>query len=119
MMSFFGLREWKFCNKNIDQLADLLKSQQKQSAIEQNNSTNLIRWQNGTTSINSIQKNGIINGKCVTNNKFNRNAQSYLEFDMRTIDWDEYFFHYLPGIKKYFFKESMLDSKSCRKRYAK
>lgn len=112
MMSFFGLREWKFCNKNIDQLATLLKSQPSRKLQTHNESTDtLIRWQNG---INSIPKNGMINGNCTNINKFNRNEPNFLEFDMRTIDWDEYFFHYLPGIKKYFFKEPVCDKKAIK-----
>lgn len=116
MMSFFGLREWKFCNKNIDQLGTLLKSQSARQQQTHNVSTDLIRWQNGVNSMPS--KNGTIKGNYTTHNKFNRNAQTLLEFDMRTIDWNEYFFHYLPGIKKFFFKES-IDDKKCIKRYGR
>lgn len=32
-----------------------------------------------------------------------------LQFDMRTIDWNEYFSTYMYGIKKYFFKENLTD----------
>ncbi|XP_059612936.1 fatty acyl-CoA reductase wat [Phlebotomus argentipes] len=61
MMSYFGLRDWKFANDNIRQL------------------------------------NGLIS---------HRNRQLYsLDFEMEKINWNEYFRHYIPGIKKYHFKE--------------
>lgn len=103
MMSFFGLREWKFCNKNIDELANLLKSQKR------NQTTDSYRWQNGIASIHSNEKEHIKNDEAnshESNEKVSMHHRS-LEFDMRTIDWKEYFYHYLPGIKKYFFKESV------------
>lgn len=40
-----------------------------------------------------------------------------LEFDMKTIDWKEYFLFYLPGIKKYFFKENYSLIQQSRKHY--
>lgn len=40
-----------------------------------------------------------------------------LPFDMATINWEEYFLYYLPGIKKYFFKESYTNLEHSRKRY--
>lgn len=117
MMSFFGLREWKFCNKNIDQLATLLKSQHKQIQEKKANGSNeLIRSQNGITSHHSIQKNCIPNGhRNAFDIKRDNQLHNALEFDMRTIDWNEYFFHYLPGIKKYFFKETV--TKKCVAHY--
>lgn len=42
-----------------------------------------------------------------------------LEFDMRTINWNDYFYHYLPGIKKYFFKEKLTGNERCKKHYAR
>lgn len=92
MMSYFGLREWQFSNNNIDQLANLLRSQR-----------NLKR----SSKLNS--NNGIITDA--------KHREPYLEFDMRTIDWNEYFFHYLPGIKKYFFKEQSADINKCINHY--
>lgn len=114
MMSFFGLREWKFCNKNIDQLATLLKSQSKQTLTMHGDSTGSSRWKNG---VSYTQSNGMASGCNTTDDKSNQKSQTCLEFDMRTIDWDEYFFHYLPGIKKYFFKESVSDSKKSIRHY--
>lgn len=99
MMSYFGLREWKFCNENINELANLLKSQSK-TCVQNRDS---YRWQNAITSMNA---NGIDHrnlNDSVHEKPFMQHRS--LEFDMRTIDWKEYFFHYLPGIKKYFFKE--------------
>lgn len=113
MMSFFGLREWKFCNKNIDQLATLLKSQRKYHAQKQNGFTNLIRSQNGISQNSPLQRNDSYR----TADKSIYKAHSSLEFDMRTIDWDDYFSHYLPGIKKYVFKESIPANKTCIKHY--
>lgn len=71
MMSYFGLRDWKFDNTNINSLSNSL----------------------------------------IYNN------ENKLQFDMATIDWNEYFLHYLPGIKKYFFKESYENIDSCKKHY--
>lgn len=124
MMSFFGLREWKFCNKNIDRLANLLKSQEKLQSKKHSDATKN-RWQNGmnsmmTTTAAAVEthKNGMINGNYITDKQqYKRESQNYLEFDMQTINWDEYFFHYLPGIKKYFFKET--DTKKCLKHYGR
>lgn len=93
MMSYFGLREWNFCNKNIDQLAKLLKNQSKCS--------------------NELNKSI----SCSRNGTHTDNQTCNLEFDMRTIDWNEYFYNYLPGIKKYFFKERLTNNKKCIKHY--
>lgn len=107
MMSYFGLREWKFCNKNIDDLANLLKSHAKNHVQMRNQTTDSYRWQTGAQSINSNEIESIetvgtnLHGSIVTPSMHHRS----LEFDMRTVNWKEYFFHYLPGIKKYFFKE--------------
>lgn len=60
MMSYFGLREWQFENKNIQKLSGKLQSKDKED----------------------------------------------LQFNMTAIDWIEYFHYYLPGIKKYLFKEN-------------
>jgi alcohol-forming fatty acyl-CoA reductase len=35
-----------------------------------------------------------------------RQGMRTFEFDLTTIDWKEYFRSYIPGIKKYYFKES-------------
>lgn len=113
MMSYFGLREWKFCNKNIDELANLLKSHAKNHVQKRNLTTDSYRWQNDTTaSIHS--SNGIETIENVETNLHDSNGNismhyRSLEFDMRTINWKEYFFHYLPGIKKYFFKEPVTE----------
>lgn len=117
-MSFFGLREWKYCNKNIDKLATLLKSQ-KQQTIHQNDLTELKHRQNGFSHTHSMQNNGITHKNCTIDKEWNQNSKTCLEFDMRTIDWDEYFFHYLPGIKKYFFKESVIDNRKSIKHYGR
>lgn len=89
MMSYFGLREWEFDNSNIDRLSSAIKSQQKMEAIP----------------------NGIHNGPVPSQ------MGSDLEFDMKTINWNEYFYNYLPGIKKYFFKEKV--SYSSKKHYSR
>lgn len=99
MMSYFGLREWKFCNKNIDELANLLKSHSKNHVQMRSQTTDSYRWQNGAALINSNEIESI---EGVGKHSMHHRS---LEFDMRTINWKEYFFHYLPGIKKYFFKE--------------
>lgn len=90
MMSYFGLREWHFRNENIDQLAKLLKSPNNHM------STNEFKAPANKCDSTTTIANGQRDGKIVD-----------LEFDMRTIDWNEYFYHYLPGIKKYFFKERL------------
>lgn len=45
------------------------------------------------------------------------NEENELEFDMKTIDWKEYFLFYLPGIKKYFFKENYSLLQQTRRHY--
>lgn len=74
----------------------------------------LREWQFENTNIDrlasEIKKQG-------GSNKFLHGAN--LEFDMQTIDWDEYFFHYLPGIKKYFFKEKPSDNATSLKHYTR
>lgn len=120
MMSFFGLREWKFCNKNIVELTILLKSQSKNHP---NNtfagSTDSNQWQNGIVPAISIKnhsnENNHANAYHLSDTKTMRPSHTFLEFDMQTIDWNEYFFHYIPGIKKYFFKESV--NNKCIKHY--
>lgn len=102
MMSYFGLREWKFCNENINELANLLKSQSKKNVHTRNITTDAYRWQNGIPSIKPTAS-GHGNSQDSSENVLYQHRS--LEFDMRTIDWKEYFFHYMPGIKKYFFKE--------------
>lgn len=42
-----------------------------------------------------------------------------LEFELSTIDWEDYFLNYLPGIKRYVFKESLADNEQCRKHYTR
>lgn len=42
-----------------------------------------------------------------------------LEFDMKTIDWEEYFVNYLPGIKKYVFKENSTNNEKCLRHYTR
>ena len=59
-MSFFGLREWKIENTNIQKLS---------------------------SKINAMKNT------------------SHMQFDMKTIKWEDYFKNYIPGIKKYHFKE--------------
>ncbi|KXJ71456.1 hypothetical protein RP20_CCG020501 [Aedes albopictus] len=38
-----------------------------------------------------------------------------LEFDMGTINWTEYFRTYIPGIRRYWFKEQVRSARGCRK----
>lgn len=51
--------------------------------------------------------------------KRTENFREELEFDMRTVDWREYFSNWLPGIKQYFFKEDMSKVPILAKRYAR
>lgn len=67
IMSFFGLREWNFGNRNIQMLVEKTKN---------------FSYQRGS-----------------------------LDFDMRKINWPEYFCHYIPGIKRYYFKENTNNAK--------
>jgi fatty acyl-CoA reductase len=41
----------------------------------------------------------------------------HLEFDMRKINWNEYFHNYIPGISKYYFKESTTNAKRSASTY--
>ncbi|XP_037933870.1 fatty acyl-CoA reductase wat [Teleopsis dalmanni] len=60
MMSWFGLKEWKFAHRNIDELDAMLVGEERR----------------------------------------------LLQFNMTTINWNEYFRSYLSGIRKYFFKDN-------------
>lgn len=98
MMSYFGLREWEFENSNIDRLASEIRSQHKFQETQNPNGiddTEMIR-----------------DGSAVLPEKL-----SHLEFDMKTINWNEYFHHYLYGIKKYVFKEK--DTKTSKTHYSR
>uniref|UniRef100_A0A1B0DHD5 Fatty acyl-CoA reductase n=1 Tax=Phlebotomus papatasi TaxID=29031 RepID=A0A1B0DHD5_PHLPP len=73
MMSYFGLRDWKFCNNNVLQLNKLISY---------------------------------------------RNRQLYsLDFEMEKINWSDYFRHYIPGIKKYHFKEDIKNLQKSQMHY--
>lgn len=100
MMSYFGLREWQYQNSNIDQLSTILHNQYRNGYNEQNVPS--IEHKSDWTSMQKACK-----------------KHPDLEFDMRTINWNEYFYHYLPGIKKYFFKEKLTGNEKCKKRYAR
>lgn len=63
IMSFFGLREWKVGNKNVQAMLEKTKT-----------------------------------------------FKNRLDFDMRNVNWREYFCTFIPGIKKYFFKEKANNS---------
>lgn len=73
MMSFFGLREWHFGNRNIQMLLEKTKN---------------FTYQRGD-----------------------------LEFDVRKINWPEYFRSYIPGIKRHYFKENSTNVKHLARHY--
>ncbi|GAB0091731.1 Fatty acyl-CoA reductase [Sergentomyia squamirostris] len=73
MMSYFGLRDWKFSNGNIRQLNSLISGQTRQMYS--------------------------------------------LDFEMEKINWDDYFHHYIPGIKKNLFKENCQNLKKTQVHY--
>lgn len=76
IMSYFGLREWKFDNRNVERL-----------------------W-------NAINQSHVL--------------ASQLPFDMRTIDWPEYFRHYLPGINRHYFNQTdPKENQRCKETYKK
>lgn len=103
MMSYFGLREWQYQNSNIDQLSTILGNQ----------------YRNGYNDKNAVSNAKIVhNNDCVSTHKTQQKNPD-LEFDMRTINWNDYFHNYLPGIKKYFFKETLTGNEKCKKRYAR
>lgn len=103
MMSYFGLREWQYQNTNIDQLSTILRNQ----------------YLNGCNDKNAVSNEKIgHNNDCVSTHKTQQKNPD-LEFDMRTINWNDYFHHYLPGIKKYFFKETLTGNEKCKKHYAR
>lgn len=103
MMSYFGLREWQYQNSNIDQLSTILRNQYR----------NGFNVKNGTLNENFEHNNGYVD------RHMSRRKHPDLEFDMRTINWNEYFYHYLPGIKKYFFKENITGNERCKRHYAR
>ena len=46
-----------------------------------------------------------------------KNFKNRLDFDMRNVIWKEYFTTFIPGIKQYFFKENMNNSKEIAAQY--
>lgn len=91
MMAFFCLRDWKFSSKNVDDLANLLKSQSKKQCNESD------------LKIDSISKNHV-NSKEVRHcsiAKDKAKSTPNLEFELRNVDWNEYFLNYVPGIIQY------------------
>ncbi|XP_055687402.1 fatty acyl-CoA reductase wat isoform X2 [Lutzomyia longipalpis] len=73
IMSYFGLRDWKFSNDNIRYMNQLIS---------------------------------------------HRNRQHYsLDFEMEHINWDEYFRHYIPGIRKFHFREDPGNVRKARVHY--
>lgn len=71
-MSFYGLRDWKIENTNVQKLSSRVNAM-KNSAL--------------------------------------------LQFDMKAIAWEEYFKTYIPGIKKYYFKEDPAKSAEVALKY--
>lgn len=103
MMSYFGLREWQYQNSNINQLSTILRNQ----------------YRNGFNVKNAMLNEKVgHNNECVDRQMLRRKHPD-LEFDMRTINWNEYFYHYLPGIKKYFFKEKLSGNERCKRHYTR
>lgn len=103
MMSYFGLREWQYQNTNIDELSTILRNQHQNGYNNDN--------------LKMVEKFG--QNEHDTNMQRMHKKSPNLEFDMRTINWNEYFYHYLPGIKKYFFKENTTGNEKCKRRYAR
>lgn len=106
------MHEWKACNNFTKELDNLIKSKVKKNIQRRKITTDSHHGQAGiifnNTEGNDYTKNdepkSDSNGKSLP-------QQRSLQFDLRTIDWNEYFDHYLPGIKKYIFKEA-LDGKN-------
>jgi alcohol-forming fatty acyl-CoA reductase len=73
MMSFFGLREWNFGNRNVEMLLEKTRN---------------FRYQHAN-----------------------------MDFDMRKINWEEYFRNYIPGIKRYYLKENIDKSSRLAEQY--
>jgi alcohol-forming fatty acyl-CoA reductase len=46
-----------------------------------------------------------------------KNFPNRLEFELRNVNWREYFKAYIPGIKRYYFKENVNKSKQIADRY--
>lgn len=55
--------------------------------------------------------------RMVDNTKDFKYANGNLDFDLRNIHWNEYFRNYIPGIKRYFFKENCDNMKSLQRSY--
>lgn len=90
-MAFFDQRDWKFSSKNVDDLANLLRSPSKEHC----NDSDLKN--------DSISKNNV-NSKEVRHRSIAKDktkSTPYLEFELRKVDWDEYFLNYVPGILQY------------------
>jgi hypothetical protein len=46
-----------------------------------------------------------------------KNYSKELEFDLRNIDWNEYFTNYIPGFRAYYYKEDVKKAKETAKKY--
>uniref|UniRef100_A0A336LUX5 Fatty acyl-CoA reductase n=1 Tax=Culicoides sonorensis TaxID=179676 RepID=A0A336LUX5_CULSO len=49
--------------------------------------------------------------------KLPNHERNILEFDLRTVNWTDYFYNYVPGIKKYYYKEDMTKVIKWRQHY--
>ena len=46
-----------------------------------------------------------------------KSYKSQLDFDLRNVDWNDFYLNFLPGIKKYFFKENMNEANKIARSY--
>lgn len=52
----------------------------------------------------------VCNGNVLAMLEKTKTFRNRLDFDMRNVDWREYFKTFIPGIKRYFFKENTCNS---------
>lgn len=115
-ISQISLQDWTFSNENIEQLAAVLKWTHKQQLRKTNESANINQAQNATSDGILKVKNDAGNSEFVENHPPYKSDDTFsLEFDMRTIDWEEYYCHYLPGMKRYCLKEPFVIPEKCNK----
>lgn len=62
-------------------------------------------------------KNGNIQRLVERTKDFSFQNGGHLKFDLKSIDWNEYFRHYIPGMKRFYFKENCENVKKLENSY--
>lgn len=51
--------------------------------------------------------------------KIGKRDQELFDFNMKTMDWVEYSYHYIKGMRLYLFKDDLSTLESARKKWAR